>query len=366
MKGDVIEAIKEVAGQVLKDYDGRIKAIWIYGSAVRKGEFKKTSDIDMMFLIDDSDRDVKRSELAEIDNTITKIIKKVKKEKKISLHPQSPKRLSDWWDLLRSGEPWVFTSMRDAIPVYDPSGYLEPIQRLLRGGRLHGTWERAQMLIERAPARIDKAKRIFLNEITADLLVAMVESSQAVLMFAGVVPPAAPSIGIELKKNFVPKNLEQGYIEWYEDFFEVTRKIEHGQMTKVSGRELEKWIGRTKAYLMRMEKLFSMLEEKKKKELIEEAHKESIEACLMALKKVGKKPKEKEVLKYVNEYLIKPGLVDKAYLELLKKIFGLKTALEKGKLEELPEKDIYSSVMYAKNLRNIMKGVKVEKKPKRD
>jgi hypothetical protein len=35
--------------------------------------------------------------------------------------------------------------------------------------------------------------------------------------------------------------------------------------------------------------------------------------------------------------------------------------MDKGKLDDVPEKDIYSSVYYAKNLSNVLKGVKSEK-----
>lgn len=360
VQGGVAQALKKVASEVLKEYNGLIKAMWVYGSAVRKGEFKPTSDIDLMILLDDVTHKVSASKLKEVDDKVDELVKKVKKEMKVKIHPQPPKRLSDWWDLLRSGEPWVFTSMRDAVPIYDPSGYIEPLQRLLRGGRLHGTWERAQMLLERAPYRIESARRIFLNEITSDLLAAMVEAGQAVLMFSGVAPATAPTLGLELKKRFVKKRLlEAGYVELYDDFYELTKKIEHGEITRISGKELDKWIARVKAFLARMQKLFANLEEQKKKELIEAAHRESIAAIQAALAKVGKpKVKEKEMIKYVEEFLIKPGLVDKSYLAVLKKIFSLKDALEKGKLESVPEKDIYSSRMYARNLKIVLESIK--------
>jgi predicted nucleotidyltransferase/uncharacterized protein (UPF0332 family) len=355
----VAAALKRIAGEVLKEYDGLIKAIWIYGSAVRKGEFKPTSDIDMMILLDDITQKVNGAKLAEVDDAASEVAKAIKKEMNVNIHVQPPKRLSDWWDLLRGGEPWVFTSMRDAIPIYDPSGYIEPLQRLLRGGQLHGTWERAQMLLERAPYRLESAKKIFMEEITADLLLAMVESGQAVLMFSGAAPATAPTMGVELKRHFVKeKLLEGGYVDMYDDFYELTKKIEHGEMTKISGREIDRWIKRTKGFLIRMQDLFDKLEVSKKKEMIEEAHKESMDAARAALAKVGKSAEtDKEVMKFVEEFLIKPGLVDKGYLDVLKKIFSLNDALEKGKLEGIPEKDIYNSRMYSKNLRAVLEGV---------
>ena len=357
---DVSAALKRIASEVLKEYDGLIKAIWIYGSAVRKGEFTAASDIDMMILLDDITQKVNASKLEEVDDVASELAKAVKKEMKINIHTQPPKRLSDWWDLLRGGEPWVFTSMRDAIPIYDPSGYIEPLQRLLRSGQVHGTWERAQFILERATGRLENAKRIFLNEITADLLLAMVESGQAVLMFHGAAPATAPSLGTELKKHFVKeKKLESGYVDMYEDFYEFTKKIEHGELTKVTGKELDRWIGRAKAFLVRMQELFEKLEIEKKKELVEEAHKESLDAARAALAKVGKKAEtEKDVVKFVEDFLIKPGLVDKGYLEVLKKIFSLKDAMEHGKLESIPEKDIYNSRMYSKNLKAVLESIK--------
>jgi predicted nucleotidyltransferase/uncharacterized protein (UPF0332 family) len=360
----VAEALKRIASEVLKQYDGLIKAIWIYGSAVRKGEFKPTSDIDMMILLDDITQKVTSAKMGEVDDMVGELCKAIKKETKVNVHPQPPKKLSDWWDLLRGGEPLAFTSMRDAIPIYDPSGYIEPLQRLLRSGQLHGTWERAQMLLERAPYRLESAKKIFMNDITADLLLAMVESGQAVLMFSGVAPATAPTMGVELRKHFVNKKLlEGGYVEMYEDFYDVTKKIEHGELTKISGKELDKWIKRAKSFLIRMQELFDKLEEAKKKELIEEAHKESLDAARAALANVGKKAEtDKEVMKFVEDFLIKPGLVDKGYLDVLKKIFSLNDALEQGKLEGVPEKDIYNSRMYSKNLKAVFEGVKKHEK----
>ncbi|HLE07617.1 MAG TPA: nucleotidyltransferase domain-containing protein [archaeon] len=365
MHPEAVESLKEISEDLLKEFPGAIKAIWVYGSAAR-GTAKPTSDIDMMVLLDDVQKEISSGIIEMIDGRLLELTKKMQKEKKVNFHAQAPKKLSDWWDLLRSGEPWVFTSMRDAIPIYDPSGYIEPIQRLLSAGRMHGTWERSHMLIERAPFRLQSARKIFIEEITADLLSAMVDSSHAVLMYAGTAPPSAPQIGAEMRRQFCEKNLlEPGFPELYEDFFETVKKIEHGEMTKVSGKELDKWIGRTKAFIIRMEGLFAVLETEKKKELIEEAYKESTEACSSALGKLGVSvEEEKEILKFVESHLIKPGHVSKAYMEILKKIFSMKDALESGKLSELSEKDIYSSHMYAKNLHSALDEIKIKPRDK--
>ncbi|MBI4167782.1 MAG: nucleotidyltransferase domain-containing protein [Candidatus Aenigmarchaeota archaeon] len=358
MKYEPVDAIKESCSKILSRYGSKIKAIWIYGSFAR-GEAKPTSDIDVMTLVDDATSDISGGELAEITDSISAISNDVKEKTKINIHFQPAKRLTDWWDLLRSGEPWVFTSMRDAMPVYDPSGYVEPLSRLLKEGRMVGTMERSQMLIQRAPSRLEDVRKIFLEDITADLLFAMVESGQAVLMFYGIAPPSAKNLGNALRKNFVSKKiLENYYVDLVDDFYAVTRKIDHGELTKLSAKEIDAWVSKARNFIYRMEEIFTELEIEKKKEMIEESNSVAFTACKNILKKKGVKVNEKNILHFVEKELIRTGLVSKGYLDVLKKIKSMKSASDKNLLNEVTEKDIYTSRLYAKNLAAILKEVK--------
>ncbi len=352
------DVIKESCGQILKKYDGMIKAIWVYGSAVR-GTMKKGSDIDLMLILDDTKEDIKDGTLAEISSDLEEFTKDIQEKSGVSLHFQTPKRLSDWWDLLRSGEPWVFTSMRDLIILYDPSGYVEPIHRLLNSGRITGTHERAHMLIRRAPHRVESVKRIFLEDITSDLLLAMTESAQAALMFYGVAPPSPRAVGDSLEKHFCPKLLEKGYVNIIRDFYEVTRKIDHRELTNISAKEIKIWLEKAKAFIARMEILFSGLEKMKKNQLVEESYKEAFDACKNALRKMGVRHTDKTLMKFVESELVGKYL-PRSYLEIINKIRHLKDAKDSGKIDEMTEKEIYSSRIYAKNLRMILESVKNE------
>lgn len=358
MKPEPVDAIKESCSKILSRYGGKIKAIWIYGSFAR-GEAKPTSDIDVMTLVDDATSDISGSELSEITDSISTINNEVKEKTKINIHFQPAKRLTDWWDLLRSGEPWVFTSMRDALPVYDPSGYVEPLSRLLKEGRMAGTLERSQMLIQRAPSRLEDVRKIFLENITADLLFAMVESGQAVLMFYGVAPPSAKNLGSALRKHFVSKKLlENYYANLVDDFYSITRKIDHGELTKITAKEIDMWLGKARDFIYRMEGIFARLEHEKKKEMIEESNRVAFAACKNLLKRKGIKVNDKNILHFVEKELVKTGLVSKGYLEILKKIKSMKIASDKNKLHEVTEKDVYTSRLYAKNLAALLKEVK--------
>ena len=362
MKFKPVDAIKESCSRILSTYGSKIKAIWIYGSFAR-GDAKPTSDIDVMTLVDDATVDIPDSELAQISADILEINNDVKKKTKINVHFQPAKRLTDWWDLLRSGEPWAFTSMRDALPVYDPSGYVEPLNRLLKEGRMVGTMERSQMLIQRAPSRLDDVRKIFLEDITADLLFAMVESGQAVLMFYGVAPPSAKNLGNALRKHFVPKKILEGfYADIIDDFYNITRRIDHGELTKFSAKEVNYWVTKARDFIYRMDGVFSKLETEKKREIIEESNSMAFNACKKILRKKGVRTTDKNILTLVEKELISTGLVSKGYLDILKKIRGMKESSDKNKLHEVTEKDVYTSRLYAKNLENILKEIKNEKR----
>lgn len=358
MKYEPVDAIKDSCSRILSRYGSRIKAIWIYGSFAR-GDAKRTSDIDVMTLVDDATSDISGSTLAEITDAISAINRDVKEKTKINIHFQPAKRLTDWWDLLRSGEPWVFTSMRDALPVYDPSGYVEPLSRLLKEGRLTGTSERSQLLIQRAPSRLEDVRKIFLEDITSDLLFAMVEAGQAVLMFYGIAPPSAKNLGNALRKNFVSKKiLENYYTTIVDDFYELTRKIDHSELTKLKAVEIYSWVSKARDFIYRMEDIFAKLESEKKKEMIEESNEVAFTACRNILKRKGVKVNEENILHFVEKELVKTGLVSKGYLEILKKIKSMKEASDKNRLHEITEKDVYTSRLYAKNLETLLKEVR--------
>ncbi|MBI4176866.1 MAG: nucleotidyltransferase domain-containing protein [Candidatus Aenigmarchaeota archaeon] len=358
MNYPITGAIKEACSEILARRRNRIKAIWIYGSFAR-GESKPTSDIDIMTLVDDATTDISSAELAEMSADISAINDAVKEKTKVNIHFQPAKRLTDWWDLLRSGEPWVFTSMRDAMPVYDPSGYVEPISRLLKEGRMIGTSERSQMLIQRAPSRLEDVRKIFLEDITADLLFAMVEAGQAALMFYGVAPPSAKNLGSALRKHFVSKKiLHAYYADIVDDFYAITRKIDHGDLTKITAKEINSWVVKAKDFIYMIDTIFSKLETEKKKEMIEESNSVAFSACKNLLKKRGVKANDGNILHFIEKELVKTGLVSKGYLEILKKIKSMKHASDNDKLNEITEKDVYTSRLYAKNLAEILKEVK--------
>ncbi len=366
MEKQVIETIKSHLKPVFKKYEGIIKTAYIAGSATRK-DYVEGSDIDMLFIVDDTKEGLDESVMGRMKFDLSQIAKKAMQEDRLDLHIQRPKPLSVFWDMIRSGQPWIITQMRDAIIIYDPSGFLAPMKKLLNQGKLSGTKERANALINEAPKKIVKARKIFIEDIMNDLLLSMVESAQAVLMFAGVAPPYAKNVGAELKKRFAGKDMmDTKLVDAYEEFYSITRKIDHGEITNVSGSEVERYMHNAECFIETMERIFLMLETSKKRDMIDKSYRSSIKTCSDAIEMVGRIPpkKDKTVLKHFRTHLIDTGLVSKEHMSNLEKIFRNKKVSDEGRSREIPENEVYSSNVYSSNLRNAVDDLDKEKEMK--
>ena len=339
----MLEKAKKIVLKI-PESNGKIKAMWIYGSATR-GEMKEGSDIDVMVIADDVSAKLTASDMEEL----WKLMKKAESEagkKGIVLHFQKPKTLTGWWDLLRSGEPWALTSMKDAVVVYDPSGFVEPIKRLLNAGRLSATQERAFELVARARAKKDSIKKAQLA-IMSDMLLAMVESAQAVLMYMGKPPPSPEGISRELKKLAKKGMIDEKHAMFYSSFFKLAMKADR-HVEPIPLGELEEEMEHAKEFLEAMESLFSRLEKDKHETIISESFEKALESVdrLLRKNKIDARS-EKEKIRMLKR-LADEGKISKNYLELLE--FILETAKKFMKGEELPERDIYNSRLYARTL----------------
>ncbi|VVB83080.1 Uncharacterised protein [uncultured archaeon] len=85
---------------------------------------------------------------------------------------------------------------------------------------------------------------------------AMVDSSHAALIAAGV-PPASPEhIPNDLKETFVDKKqLKMEYVLWYRDLLILHKRITHGEITDLKGVEIDNWQGRTQEFMKVMAEL---------------------------------------------------------------------------------------------------------------
>jgi len=302
-----------------------VKAIWLYGSAVRKKGFKKTSDIDILILIDDT-RKIK-DEFLRILRAMTDAITKQAEKKKLKLHFQPPKLLTLWWDLIRKGEPWALTSLQNPVVIYDPSDYIKLLSSLLNKGKLYNAPEKSERLLERAKEKIGEIRQISLFKVPEEILQAMSESAQIALMYLGIFPPSPKDVSRELRKHFSGM-INETLLGHYDEIYTAVRKINRGHMTELAGREIDTMINNAKQFITRMEAILIELEERKTSGEILNGYKECLVLCEKTLRNHGynHSASEQEKLDYFKKYCVDTGEVSLEHYSILKGLADYKKA----------------------------------------
>lgn len=323
-----------------------VKAIWLYGSAVRTG-FVKGHDIDVMIIVDDT----KEAGKEEHDKLFlaTKFIEEKSKAKGMMLHFQEPKPLTLWWDLIRKGEPWAITALRDIIIIHDPSQYLSLMHKLLKKGKLYSREERAEKLIERAREKLVSVKDITLSKIPYELLYAATEAAQTALIFAGFFPPTPRDVLSKLKILEKEKILEQHYVGIYDELLLLIEKIERGTLGEFTGKEIESWLKKVRIFILKMEEILLNLEEKEREKNMLSAYKESMSLCEKALKSRFKTLPANDYQKIIlfKKEFVDKGRIGKIHYATLSDLYAY---LKNKKARKELEKEKYLDKTYIKSL----------------
>src|SRR3989344_5388520 len=161
--------------EVLKRYSNIVKAIVLFGSLTR-GDFHEKSDIDMLVVIDDVTARFTPEMKDEFDDRLYDIAE--------SMTVQPAWLLSEFWDMARIGHPLLFTIVRDGWALYD-TGFFIPVRKLLELGKIPTTLEAVEKFMEASPQKISRVENAKLYMIAEDLYYAMLNCSQAVLMYLG-------------------------------------------------------------------------------------------------------------------------------------------------------------------------------------
>lgn len=339
-----IEILKKFTEEVLKKYGPLIRSIVLFGSTAR-GSFRGESDIDIFVIVDDTRQRITPQMRDKIEDDLDQIARKTSKQ----LSMQQPYLLTEFWRLVRDGHPIVFNFIREGIPVYDKDIFL-PIKRLLQMGEIKPSKEAVEKFIERGPQRIRRVENAKMYMVVEDCYYAMLESSQAVLMFLGKSPPRPADAPGELRRSLVKmKFLEEKYIKYLEDVIELRKEVEHKRVKSISGEALDKWIAKTKIYVKKMQGIIVKIEILKRENMIEKSHTIMAETTLTLLKTLNiPLPKGQPLGKAFEEHLVKGGLVSDRYLEVFNGLERMKKLVKQGKVLDLPKQDILSHREYVR------------------
>ncbi|MEK6913450.1 MAG: nucleotidyltransferase domain-containing protein [Nanoarchaeota archaeon] len=241
----------DFATKAYETFNKIVKSIILFGSSVKQTSVAG-SDIDIILLIDDVsikwDQELIAWYRQELDNLLRK------NPYKKSLHINTIK-LSTWWEDLMTGDPTVLNVLRYGESLIDFGGFFEPLKYLMITGKIKSTPEAVYNCLQRAPTHIQRSKVAELSAIEG-LFWAMVDSSHAALISAGITPASPEHIPNDLKEIFVDKGkLKMKYALWYRDLFILHKRISHGEITDLKGVEIDMWQERTNEFMRTMAEL---------------------------------------------------------------------------------------------------------------
>lgn len=382
-KEERLEIVKKFAEKVLQKYGKYVKCIVTMGSVVRE-EFKPKSDIDIFLVIDDTASSFTGEQLDKIDDDLIKMAEEIpeawktfktpdgKEEKVCLLSVQPLYTLTEFWDYARVAHPIIYNFIKEGMAVYD-TGFFAPIKRLLEMGRIPATREAIESYMEGAPKKLTRAKTVKLLMLAEDCYYAMLNSAQAILMFMGSPPPVPSKAYDEVVNQLVkPGILEQQYADWLKEIINIRKKIEHKELMDVSGAFVDEWIDNAEKFVDKMFSLLNALEIRKKEKILERTHEVMYKAAITALKTLHKLPEntnDEDVRKRIGlpvvdafkKDFVDTKMVETYYLDVWKKIEGMKKLSEERKFAEIPDREVYEMREHVRKLiRDLAKVLKTK------
>jgi predicted nucleotidyltransferase/uncharacterized protein (UPF0332 family) len=352
-----LQEAKEFAKRVLEKYGTLIKSIVLMGSVVRE-EFKPESDIDIIVILDDTIEELPSEKLEAIDDDLEKIAKSI--SDKLSIQPSYT--LTEFVDYARSGHPIVYNFIKEGEPLFD-AGFFMPWKRLLKLGKIQGTREAIESYMEDAPKKLARAKTVKLLMLAEDCYYAMVNSTQAVLMFMGLEPPVPSKLYDDVMEYLVkPGLIEEEYANWLKEIVQIRKDIEHKKLLEAKGEFIDQWIDKAEKYVDKMFSLLNALEIRKKEKILERTHEVMIKAAATALKALHKLPENlqiDEIEKHLGISIrdaFKRDFIDSKriegyYFDIWKRIEELKKeVIDERKLEKLKGNEVEQLREYVRKL----------------
>lgn len=250
-KKEVIDK-KEIAARVVKftnearkHYGELIKSVLIFGSAVR-GQLKKGSDIDVWVVIDDT-----ATKSSEDLNKVVEHLYLISHELK-DLHIQAH-TLTEFWQSIRLGSPEFTNFLRYGLVIHD-TGFIKPIQRMLKMGLLPPSEEVVSLKTRAAEARYKKIK-LDIKSMIFELRYAATDIIQAVIMHLYKKQPDQKAIPEFLEKLVKAKKLEKTYVEKFSELDKLWKDIDHKIIKEVTTEHLDRALVLTKELIERFKKI---------------------------------------------------------------------------------------------------------------
>jgi len=233
------------ANEIYKEMGGMIRAVVIFGSAARK-KLTAKSDIDLLVIIDDLTISLSPEVIEAYRVIVNKSIVKVSTRLHITTL-----RFTSFWDYIRIGDPIGINILRDGAALID-SGFFDPLQMLLKKGKIRPTSESIWTYYIRAPNTLHNSKW-HIMQATLDLYWAVIDAAHAALMRHGEIPPTPEHVADLLEQKLVKKKLlEKKYVAIMRHFYKLMKMITHREIKEITGGEYDKYYIAAEDFVKRM------------------------------------------------------------------------------------------------------------------
>ncbi len=253
------EIATDFGTKVYQEFDQMIKSVILFGSSTKQTATSE-SDIDIIIIIDDVSINWNQELIAWYREELGKLIRKNPYIKPLHINTV---KLTTWWSDMMRGDPVVINILRYGDAVVDFGGFFTPLKILLKNGKIKSTPESIYTLLQRAPQHLTRARQSMLAVVDG-LYWTMVDSAHAALITAKITPASPEEISQVLTNSFVKKGrLNKKYVKYYDEIHKVSKDITHGEITKVTGKNLDEWFSKADEFLGKMAKLVDELIEEK-------------------------------------------------------------------------------------------------------
>ncbi|MBI2651296.1 nucleotidyltransferase domain-containing protein [Candidatus Woesearchaeota archaeon] len=240
-----VDTAYRFANEIYKEMGALIRAVVIFGSTARKKTTAK-SDIDVLVVIDD----LTISLTPEVVEAYRVIVNKSIVQVSTRLHITTL-RFTSFWEYIRNGDPIGINILRDGVALID-SGFFEPLQALLKKGKIRPTSESIWTYYVRAPNTLHNSKWHLL-QATLDLYWAVIDAAHAALMKHGEVPPTPEHVADLLEEKLVRKNLlEHKYVMIMRNFYKLMKMITHQEIDQIKGEEYDRYFEAADDFVKKM------------------------------------------------------------------------------------------------------------------
>ncbi len=239
---------KKFADILKKELGDFLMGVAVFGSASRHESGPK-SDIDVLLVTDDASYVITEPLVEGYRIIVDSAIQRVS----LKLHVTSM-TFTSFWEHVKAGDPVVVNILRDGYALQD-RGFFEPLQLLLKSGKMRPTDESVWRYFGRAPKTLLNS-RWHVLQATLDLYWAVIDSAHAALMRAQQLPPTPEHVADMLEKAFVKRKLlEKKYADTMRRFYRLSKMITHREIKEVSGQEFEHYYDEAEAFVKRMKTL---------------------------------------------------------------------------------------------------------------